>query len=392
MEAGIKKSLGRPNYLESAKPAAPGRRQDTFGRKQTPPSFGLYLNAPVTIPIPLAWKLALVRLASPLSPPPDFPREGPRLVVALAADYGNLGDVALTRALVEFSARCLPRHRPCLLPAGRLFRELRGVSRHVGPGDVVAIVGGGNMGDLYPDLEEARLQVVKAFPRNRIISFPQSIEFSDTRAGQRACARSRAIYEAHPHLTLFARDAESLRRMRECFPGAKVLSAPDTVLSMPAPQAGARDLPLMVCLRQDKEAGLTAERRHAIVAALEASREGCLVTDTIVAGPRLDYPAYDRLLEQLLGQFSRARCVVTDRLHGLIFAVITGTPCVVIENNNHKVRALVATWLPRVRSIRLLTQPAPADALRAVAEIEGVGDIRPDLASDFAPLISALKV
>ena len=343
------------------------------------------------LPIPLLWKLRLKLALSPMASPEGFPAAGPRLIVALAADYGNLGDVALTRALLAFAAKHAPRHRACLLPAGRLFHELRGVARHSDADDIVAVVGGGNMGDLYPDLEEARLQVVKAFPRNRIVSFPQSIEFSDTRAGRKACARSRAIYEAHPHLTLFARDAESLRRMRECFPGAKVLSAPDTVLSMPAPQPIARDLPLMVCLRQDKEAGLTAERRHAIVAALEAFREGCLVTDTIVGGPRLDYPAYDRLLEQLLGQFSRARRVVTDRLHGLIFAVITGTPCVVIENNNHKVRALVETWLPGVQSIRLLTQPGPAEVLRAVAEVEGMRDARPDLTPDFALLIAALK-
>ena len=180
--------------------------------------------------------------------------------------------------------------------------------------------------------------------------------------------------------------------MQKYFPATKVLAAPDTVLSMSAPRPERRDTPLMICLQQDKEAGLTAERRPSIVDPLEATCPGCLVTDTTVGGPRLGYPAYDRLLDQRLEQFSRARCIVTDRLHGLIFAVITGTPCVVIENNNHMVRVVAETWLLSIKSIRLLTQPAPADALRAVAEIEGVGDIRPDLASDFAPLISALKV
>ena len=36
-------------------------------------------------------------------------------------------------------------------------------------------------------------------------------------------------------------------------------------------------------------------------------------------------------------EFASAELVVTDRLHGMIFATITGTPCLVFSNNNHKV-------------------------------------------------------
>ena len=34
----------------------------------------------------------------------------------------------------------------------------------------------------------------------------------------------------------------------------------------------------------------------------------------------------------------KVEVVVTDRLHGMVFAAITGTPCVVIGNYNHKVK------------------------------------------------------
>lgn len=341
--------------------------------------------------IPLRWKLAAVSALSPRTPPADFPPSGPRLIVALAADYGNLGDVALTRALVQFAAAHLPMHRPYLLCAGRVFPDLKGVAAAATPGDVVAIIGGGNLGDLYPDLEEARLRVVRAFPRQRIVCFPQSIGFADSAAGRRALARSRRVYASHPQLTLFARDAESEQAMRQAFPETKVAAAPDTVLSMSAPQGAARDIPLMVCLRRDKEAALDASRHSAILAALTAREPGALVTDTTVGGARLDFPSYDRHLEGLLSHFSRARCVVTDRLHGLIFAVITGTPCVVIENNNHKIRSLVATWLRGVPSIRLLTNPDAAAVLAAVDEVAGAPAARPDLSAAFAPLASALK-
>lgn len=341
--------------------------------------------------IPIQWKLAIVAALSSRRPPADFPASAPRLIVALAADYGNLGDVALTRALLRLAATHLPTHRPYLLAASRVYRDLKGVSLAAGPEDVVALVGGGNMGDLYPDLEDARVRVVRAFPRHRILSFPQSIDFSETAAGRRALARSRKAYEAHPQLEIFARDAESHRRMQAAFPAAKVSLVPDTVLSMPAPTAASRDIPLMVCLRQDKEAGLAAGRRAAILAALVEHHPGALVADTLVPGPRLDYPTYDRHLDVLLGQFARARCVVTDRLHGLIFSVITGTPCVIIENSNHKIRALVSTWLRGVPSIRLLTNPDAAAVLVAVDEVAGTPAARPDLSAAFTPLAIALK-
>lgn len=341
--------------------------------------------------LPLSWKLALVRLVSPLSAPRDFPHDGPRLIVALAADYGNLGDVALTRALIELSGRHLPRHRPCLLPAGRLFRELRGVSRHLSPEDVIAIVGGGNMGDLYPDLEEARQQVVRKFRHHRIISFPQSIDFSDNEEGRSALRRARRVYQSHPGLTLFARDAESFQIMKSAFPGVAIGLTPDTVLSMAAPTSLGRDIPVITCLREDKEAGLSAARRADIVAEISQAYPGCVITDTIVSGARLDYSSYDHRLGELLGKFARSRCVVTDRLHGLIFSVITSTPCVVIENNNHKISALVRTWLSDLPSIRLLSNPTPAEVAAAIDDLRDINATRPDLSAGFAPLVTALR-
>lgn len=321
----------------------------------------------------------------------DFPEEGPRLIVALAADYGNLGDVALTRALLQFAERHLPSHRPYLLCAGRVFRDLKGVAASVGGDDVITLVGGGNMGDLYPDLEEARLQVVRAFPSNRMLSFPQSISFSDTSAGRRALRRSGRVYASHPALTLFARDAESEVGMRAAFPGAKIAAAPDTVLSMLAAPGHARHTPLMICLRQDKEAGMTGPRRQALLAALSGHYPGAILTDTIVGGPRLGYRDYESHLDTFLAMVGASRCVVTDRLHGMIFSVITGTPCVVIENNNHKIRSMVATWLRDVPSVRLLSDPDAGAVLAAVEAVKASPSPRPDLTPAFAHLARTLK-
>mgnify|MGYP002520369981 CR=1 FL=1 len=57
------------------------------------------------------------------------------------------------------------------------------------------------------------------------------------------------------------------------------------------------------------------------------------------------------VLIQKLVQFSRAKVLVTDRLHGMVFAAITGTPCIVLSNYNHKVKGTYEwiRYLPYIR-------------------------------------------
>jgi pyruvyl transferase EpsI len=178
--------------------------------------------------------------------------------------------------------------------------------------------------------------------------------------------------------------------MRQAFPACQVGLVPDAVLFLDLGPSAPRDLPLLVCLRQDLEARISSGRRAAILEALCHSVPGAVVADTAVPGPRLDFPAYEKHLDSLWADFARARCVVTDRLHGLIFAVISRTPCVVIENNSHKIRSTCETWLAGSPSIRLLTAPTPAAVEAAVEQVSGAVTSPTELKGAFAPLTDAL--
>jgi pyruvyl transferase EpsI len=232
---------------------------------------------------------------------------------------------------------------------------------------------------------------VRAFRRNRIVSFPQSFDFSDTPAGRRELAKSRAAYRSHPRLTLFARENESLYRMQEALPGCQVGLAPDTVLSLDLDPSAPRNLPLLVCLRQGGEARLSADRRTEILRALRGLAPGALITDTEIPGARLSFPQYEQHLDALWADFARAKCVVTDRLHGLIFSIISRTPCVVIENINHKIRSTWETWLSGLSSVRLLSDPEPAAVIAAVREVGPMSAPAASFNGAFAPLARALS-
>ena len=67
---------------------------------------------------------------------------------------------------------------------------------------------------------------------NKIISFPQTIDFSDTDNGKNALQKAIKVYSKHKNLILSAREETSYKKYQEYFPENKVLFLPDIVLSL----------------------------------------------------------------------------------------------------------------------------------------------------------------
>jgi len=56
-------------------------------------------------------------------------------------------------------------------------------------------------------------------------------------------------------------------------------------------------------------------------------------------------------LEKKYEEFRNAALVVTDRLHGMIFCAITGTPCIVINSKSPKIKGCFE-WLKHLEYIK----------------------------------------
>ena len=59
----------------------------------------------------------------------------------------------------------------------------------------------------------------------------------------------------------------------------------------------------------------------------------------------------DELLENKFNQLKEHKLVITDRLHGMIFAAITETPCIAFGNFNHKISESYK-WLKNLKYIQ----------------------------------------
>jgi len=228
------------------------------------------------------------------------------------------------------------------------------------PGDLIILCSGGNTGDVWIEAEHARRQILKTFRGNRIISLPQTIDFRDPREFE----TSKRIYNDHPDLTFCARDGYSYALAKEHFPNAKVLLAPDIVLTHKYERHVERK-GVLLCLRMDRLSTLSREHAESLKASCEAQGYACRFINT-----RIDEPVPDREegCRRMWDIFSASEGVISNRLHGTLFSVITGTPCVIIPPANHKISEM-HLWLRDIPFVRFCHRPEEAsEILRQVMD------------------------
>lgn len=255
----------------------------------------------------------------------------------LAADYGNLGDVAITYAQTKFLSERFPNAEIIEIPISKTFAGIKVVRRIITKDDIITIVGGGNMGDLYDDIEFLRQLVIHTFNHNKIISFPQTFDFSKTLSGRIALQKAKRIYASHTDLTILARESVSYYLMKRHFNKNKIILVPDIVMTLDERRSGESRKGVTLCLRNDSEKKFDV--RDEIVGLLEAEGIEYRNFDTHIGRGNLSVEERKAELDSIWAEFSRSELIITDRLHGMIFAFITSTPALVISNSNHKIKS-----------------------------------------------------
>lgn len=299
----------------------------------------------------------------------------PRIFVFLAADYGNIGDLAITAAQVIFLNASKKSCEVVRVPISKTLVQIRSIKSQIKRDDLITIVGGGNMGSLYPDIEELRQLVIWSFPKNRIVCFPQTLDWTETSESKRSLARIVDVYARHPNLFLFARESVTREKLETLFHRHKsvtIFYAPDIVLSTSALELGAKiqtaSNRILLCLRDDRESALDRRQRGHLEFLLTSSGYFLEVTDTHVGGVELEEADCTNLVTEKINQFSSAKLVVTDRLHGMILSAIAGTPCLVLPNSNHKIYQTWKDWLIDVEQVRFVNS-GDSDIEQALSEL-----------------------
>lgn len=263
-------------------------------------------------------------------------RQRKKAIMLATAEHANIGDAAITLAEQQVLSEQFPEYFQVEISTYEINQKAAYLHAILNPEDILFINGGGNLGDQYPEEEELHRKIVSEFPNNKIIIFPQTIYFSDTENGTLELQKSSKVYNSHKDLTMFVRGEASLELAKAHFAQVKTVLMPDMVHVLRSNYVFERSGALL-CLRDDKEGKLDCEGKDLIVNTAQAltgsiDRSSNIHTEDVTREIR------GLVVRKELMRFAKHQVVITDRLHGMIFSAVTGTPCVVLSSYNHKIR------------------------------------------------------
>lgn len=272
--------------------------------------------------------------------------------VMLAANYNNLGDIAITKAQIDFLRRVLPdEYEIVTVPVEDTFKVFSSMKKVVNSDSIITLIGGGNTGSLYDFVEWPRRFILKHFSKDRIISFPQSVCYEENAKGRTLKKEYIKLCRKCKQLTLVAREQQSFDMYKSMFGDAvECILTPDIVFSLKYCKEHRRN-GIGLVLRNDFEKADVGDVSQIV---LKYGRKHSMsVTDNDTCKVHVSDNGFGDL-ENYLDTLSSKELIVTDRLHGMIMSFITGTPCLVFNNNNNKIGSTYETWLKEQSFIRLI--------------------------------------
>lgn len=265
--------------------------------------------------------------------------------------HGNLGDQAIISAQLLFFKNYYPNFTVIeisLLSYKNHMQRLKNIIKD----NTIFIPGGGSLGTLWIEVEEEIREIISVFHQNNIIIFPQTIYYEDSPWGKEQLAKSQQIYGLHEKLFICAREKISYYFMKEAYPNNNIYLIPDMVTYLKKDTyRGTRD-GILLCLRKDKESIIDNKAKSQLLEIAAEYSNNVRITDMII-NRRVSTKKREDYLENKFTEFGRANLVITDRLHGMLFSAITGTPCIALNNCSHKVKG-VYQWIKQLSYIQYI--------------------------------------
>jgi pyruvyl transferase EpsI len=276
-----------------------------------------------------------------------------KILHLLTPKHGNMGDQAIAYATEKYLKENFKEYEVLEFYRDDIYKYAEAIKMILNKDDLIVLIGGGNMGNLYISEEKARRFVIEKFPENKIISMTQTISFTKDDEGKHELNRTKEVYNKHKNLTIIAREKFSFKIMKEEFVNCKIIDNPDIVLYL---SDNFKDnitnrKTIMTCLRSDKES-IVGNQKQAFLDNLKMKYKDVFEYDTVI-NKYVDKTTREEELKDMLNKFLSSKVVITDRLHGMVFCAITKTPCIVTKSLDNKVIGTYE-WIKDLNYIKLV--------------------------------------
>ena len=284
---------------------------------------------------------------------PSLPalRAGPYALLDMP-DHSNVGDSAIWAGEMTWLKRNVGKEPSYVCENNSGTDEL---NANLTSGAIL-LHGGGNFGDVWPEYQEFRERIILSYPNAPIVQLPQSIHFSE----DAALDRTAGVLQNASHLRLLVRDIESYDLASMRF-GCEVSLCPDMAFALgPLKRPSVPDLDVLLLLRTDKE----SVHETGLVKDLPTGWEQ---VDWIDEDPSIRRKArFDMRVSAVLSLnmqrlskisrrkhyyeivtnkrmkrgtelLSRAKFIITDRLHVHIISTLMGIPHCFLDNSYGKI-------------------------------------------------------
>ena len=306
--------------------------------------------------------------------------------------HGNIGDQAITIAEYKLLTEKFPDVKIVEVPGGEItsrFWNRFTMKACIKTSDLVLINGGGFLGTLWMNEERQIQKLLLNLYDRKVIIFPQTIYYDKGEDADRELNIDKEIYKKCNDLTVFLREKVSDDFFAKNFKGVKHQLVPDMVLWLneyKIQQSERRRI--LLCLRHDSEK--TQDSESYIKHELDFLSEDYCLTDTVV-NHSIPKDKREHEVKKKIEEFSKARLIVTDRLHGMVLAAIAETPCIVILSKSHKVKGVYA-WIKELDYIELIEDVSQIrEAVQRVLSVNKPHYDNSDVKNAFEPLIKAIQ-
>ena len=310
-------------------------------------------------------------------------KKNPDMVfVVYTPTHENLGDHAIALAEMALLDEMGIRYTEITMPEIHQLKEY-GLLKLFNNTKVL-INGGGNLGTLWFPVEAMFRDIMLAAPKADILIFPSTIYYEETDFGRKEFEKSKTIYNSHKSLTLYARENISYEIMKKAYNNVKL--APDMVFSLNKCEKNISREGAVLCIRNDLERILSEEEEIFILKQTHQLFGDKITKTDMCVGHDISVENRNYELNEKFEQFRNAKLVITDRLHCMIFCVITGTPCIVVNSKSPKVKGCY-DWVKDFEYIKFADNSSDiTDLYNSIPEKEFIYDN-----SKFVPLYETLK-